>query len=341
MMHEKDLRYSRQIKLPEVGIQGQEKLRQSKVLMVGLGGLGCPAAQYLTAAGVGTLGLMDHDRVDITNLHRQILYRESDIGLPKAEAARVALQKLNGEIAFVSYPEGLTLENAVEIFTRYDLVVDGTDNFQTKYLINDACVLAGKPWVYASIYKYEGQLSVFNYLGGPSYRCLFPKVPQTDISCEETGVIGILPGILGTFQAAEVLKILLGVGQVLSGQLKIIHTLTLQEQRFSFHRNEMQITAVRSRGLRLEAIFCRLADEEKMYLDVREPHEQPQPENQNIIKIPLSRLQHHYEEIPRQSRVHVYCQSGVRSRKAIQILQEQYGFTNLVNVEGGLQTLLK
>ncbi|MEQ8471151.1 MAG: HesA/MoeB/ThiF family protein [Marinoscillum sp.] len=334
-------RYSRQIKLSEIGTQGQEKLQKAKVLIIGMGGLGCPAAQYLTAAGVGSIGLVDHDTVDISNLHRQILYSESSIGLPKVEAAKVALQQLNSQTIFQTYTEGLTLSNAVGLFQPYDLIIDGTDNFQAKYLINDACLLANKPWVYASIYKYEGQISVFNYRSGPSYRCLFPKVPKEDISCEETGVIGVLPGILGTYQATEVLKIILGIGQVLSGKLKIIHTLTMQEQLITFQPNEDQINRIKAQPLQLEAINCEVVDKEKYYLDVREPHEQPQPETKNIIRIPLGQLNERHQEIPESEPIYVYCQSGIRSKKAIQFLTETHNFNNLINVDGGIQTILK
>ncbi|MEQ9304236.1 MAG: HesA/MoeB/ThiF family protein [Marinoscillum sp.] len=333
-------RYSRQIKLPEIGMHGQEKLRQAKILIVGMGGLGCPAAQYLSAAGVGTLGLMDADAVDVTNLHRQILYGESDIGQPKVEAASDALKRLNPETVFHTYPEGLGLFNASKIISVYDLIIDGTDNFQTKYLINDACILAYKPWVYASIYKYEGQLSVFNHQEGPTYRCLFPKVPQSDISCEATGVIGVLPGILGTYQATEALKIILGIGNVLSGKLKIIHTLTMQEQLISFKRNEHEVMKVLNRNLQVEAVGCELLDEKKTYLDVRELHEQPQPQNANVLRIPLSELADRHAEVSEKVPVYVYCQSGKRSKKAIEILSESYGYKNLINVEGGIQTLL-
>ncbi len=334
-----DKRYRRQIQLPEVGTQGQEKLRSAKVLIVGMGGLGCPAAQYLTAAGVGTLGLMDHDRVDETNLHRQILYGNSDVGMWKVEAAKKALNRLNPETHFICYKEGLSLDNALDSIKQYDLVVDGTDNFQTKYLINDACIKTGKPWVYASIYKYEGQLSVFNYQNGPSYRCLFPKAPRKDISCQATGVIGVLSGILGTYQATEALKVILGIGNALSGKLKIIHTLTMQEQLISFNRNDLIIQETKDNPLKLEALKCELRDSENTYLDVRESHEQPKPSN-STINIPLSELMERYAEVPKEPNVHVFCQSGIRSKQAIAFLKD-HGYENLINVEGGIETLLK
>lgn len=334
-------KYSRQIQLPELGLQGQEKLNRAKVLIVGVGGLGCPVAQYLIAAGVGTIGLMDYDCVDVSNLHRQILFTQSDIGKPKAEAAKEALTRMNDEADIYTFTEGLTPKNALSIFPEYDLVIDGTDNFQSKYLINDACVKTDKPWVYASIYKYQGQLSVFNYKNGPTYRCLFPKISSKDISCEETGVIGVLPGILGTLQAAEALKIISGIGNVLSGKLKIVDTLTMQDQLIYFERNEDQITFVNERDLKLEATNCKLKSPDTIYLDVREPFEQPKPESENILHIPLNQLKERHSEIPKDQTVHVYCQSGIRSKKAIQLLSENFGFTNLYNVNEGIQDIIK
>lgn len=334
-------KYSRQIQLPELGIQGQEKLRQAKVLIVGVGGLGCPVAQYLIAAGVGTIGLMDYDRVEISNLHRQILFTQSDIGKPKAEAAKEALTRMNDEANINTFTKGLTRENALSVFSEYDLIIDGTDNFQSKYLINDACVKTDKPWVYASIYKYQGQLSVFNYKNGPTYRCLFPKISSKDISCEETGVIGVLPGILGTLQAAEALKIILGIGDVLSGRLKIVDTLTMHDQLIYFERDEDQVTFVKERDLELEAINCKLKSPETIYLDVREPFEQPKPVSENILYIPLNQLKERHSEIPKGQTIHVFCQSGIRSEKAIQLLSEKFGFTNLHNVQDGVQSIIE
>lgn len=339
-MSNSSTRYHRQIKLPEVGQEGQHKLAQAKVLLVGVGGLGCPAAQYLAAAGIGTIGLLDHDKVDETNLHRQILFGLDDVGSYKAEAAKKALHRINDLVEIKTYNFGLTVDNALDLFSQYDVIVDGTDNFQTKYLINDTALQTNKPWVYASIFKFEGQLSVFNYHSGPSYRCLFPKAPQEDMSCEETGVLGILPGIFGVYQATEVIKIILGIGEVLSGKLKIIHTLSMQERVISFKRVEERIAAITNKTLGLERVTCSLNNESKTYLDVREPHEQPQPNNENIIKIPLAELALRYEEIPNSTDIHVYCQSGIRSEKAINFLREQ-GFNNLINVEGGIQSILK
>jgi sulfur-carrier protein adenylyltransferase/sulfurtransferase len=334
-------KYSRQIQLPELGVQGQEKLHQAKVLIVGVGGLGCPAAQYLAAAGVGTLGLMDYDRVEISNLHRQILFNVGDIGRPKAEVAKAALINMNNEAKIITFNDGLSLENALSVIAEFDLVIDGTDNFQSKYLINDACVKSGKPWVYASIYKYQGQLSVFNFKNGPTYRCLFPKSSSKDISCEETGVIGVLPGVLGTLQAAEAIKMILGIGDVLSGKLKIIDTLTMQDQLISFDKDESMISFIKERDLESEVINCKLKSSDKIYLDVREPFEQPKPVSENILYIPMNQLMERYSEIPKDQIIYVYCQSGIRSEKAIRLLSENFGFTNLHNVKEGVQSILK
>jgi adenylyltransferase/sulfurtransferase len=332
------IRYSRQIKLPEIGVSGQEKLQNAKVLIVGIGGLGCPAAQYLAAAGLGTLGLMDEDKVDITNLHRQILFTENDLGKSKVVAAKERLSAMNSNIIIENYIAMLTVENVMNIFKDYDLIIDGTDNFQSKYLINDAAVKTGKPWVYASIYKHQGQLSVFNYQNGPTYRCVFPKSNSLNISCEETGVLGVLPGILGAWQAAEALKIILELNSVLSGRLKIIDLMTLKEQEISFKRNEEKVRAVLNSPLPEEQNLCEI-DKSRFYLDVREVYELPKAIANDILSIPLNKLANKYTEIPRDREVYVFCQSGMRSKQAVKLLKNEFGFDNLVNVEGGIQKL--
>lgn len=334
------MRYDRQIKLDEVGVSGQEKLRKASVLIVGMGGLGCPAAQYLTGAGVGKIGLMDHDKVSITNLHRQVLYDENDLGKSKALVAKEKLQRLNSEIELVSIEEALTIDNAEKLFSQYDFILDGTDNFETKYLINDACILAGKPWVYASIYKSEGQLSVFNYQNGPSYRCLFPKTTQQNVSCEATGVLGVVPGIFGMLQATEALKIILGVGKVLSGKLKLSNLLPGSEQILNIQKKQEEIEKVKRNGIIPMRINCEVKDSAKTYLDVREEFEQPKVNSAKVIHIPLGDLQQRSNEIPQQEEVLVFCQSGKRSLKAVEMLQKDFGFQNLINVEGGIETII-
>ncbi|MCA0959449.1 HesA/MoeB/ThiF family protein [Muricauda ruestringensis] len=333
-------RYDRQIKLTEVGLEGQEKLRNAKVLLVGVGGLGCPAAMYLAGAGVGKIGLMDHDKVDLSNLHRQVLFQESDVGKSKAVVSKERLEKQNSEVAYEVYEEPLTIENAENIINQYDVVLDGTDNFETKYLINDACILADKPWVFASIYKNEGQLSVFNYKNGPTYRCLFPKSTRQNISCEATGVLGVLPGILGTLQAAEVLKIILGEGDVLSGKLKLINMMQASEQTININKRPAEVERIRNNGIAPVYIDCDLKHKEHWYLDVREVFEQPKPKGKKVLSIPMGDLTSRYQEIPSNQDVFVFCQSGKRSKNAIEILKNEFGFHNLKNVEGGIETII-
>jgi adenylyltransferase/sulfurtransferase len=334
------MRYDRQIKLDEVGFSGQEKLKNSSVLIVGIGGLGCPAAQYLVGAGVGRIGLMDHDRVSLSNLHRQVLFDESDVGKSKAAVAREKLLKLNSEVEIEDYQKALTIDNAETLFRHYDIIIDGTDNFETKYLINDACILTKKPWVYASIYKHEGQLSVFNYKNGPSYRCLFPKTTHQNVSCEATGVLGVTPGILGMLQATEVLKIILETGNVLSGKLKLINILSGTEQVMNIQQRPEEIEKIKNNGIIPVKIVCELKDNSKTFLDIREVFEQPKVTSENIIQIPLSTIDEHIWEIPREEEVLVFCQSGKRSKKLVDLLKAEYGFENLKNVEGGIKTII-
>jgi len=299
-------RYDRQIKLKEVGPEGQEKLRNAKVLIVGVGGLGCPAAMYLVGAGVGKIGLMDHDKVDMSNLHRQVLFQELDKGKPKAVVAKERLEKQNSEVQFEIYEEPLTVDNAEKIINQYDVVLDGTDNFETKYLLNDACVLVDKPWVFASIYKNEGQLSVFNYNNGPTYRCVFPKSTRQNISCEATGVLGVLPGILGTLQAAEVLKIILEVGEVLSGKIKLINMMQASEQTIKINKRPEEIERIRKEGIVPVYVDCDLKNKEQWYLDVREVFEQPKPKGKKVMSIPMNDLTSRYQEIPNNQEVFVF-----------------------------------
>ncbi|MBI1221034.1 MAG: molybdenum cofactor biosynthesis protein [Bacteroidetes bacterium] len=333
------MRYSRQLKLPELGLAGQEKLQQASVLIVGVGGLGCPAAQYLAAAGVGRIGLLDGDQVEASNLHRQVLFLEDDLGRNKAEAAQEHLSRQNSHIKIEAYPEHLSASNAMNYFQAFDIVMDGTDSFTSKYLINDAALKSGKPWVYASIYKYEGQLSVFNYQNGPSLRCLFSNPPWKEIRCEITGVLGVLPGIMGVKQAAEVLKIILGLGKVSAGKLKLYHLLDDEVQELRISRNAEQIKRVMDKPLEEEKMHCEFAHTHFTYLDVREPEEMPKGLAPHILTIPLSELRNRQKEIPFDRDIYVFCQSGKRSREAIHLLQKEFGFRNLIQVEGGIFAL--
>src|SRR5690606_35483210 len=236
-------RYNRQIILSEIGQTGQDKLSHAKVLVIGAGGLGCPILQYLTAAGIGTLGIIDFDVVELSNLHRQVLFGTSSLGKNKAEEAKTRLEDLNPDITIIAYAEKLIHQNAIDLFSQYDMIVDGTDNFETRYLANDACIITNKPLIFGSIYKVEGQVSVFNYQNGPSYRCLFPNSPKKDAvpNCAEIGVLGVLPGIIGSFQTNEVLKLILGIGNVLSGKLLCYNALTSQTFTLKINKSDEQI----------------------------------------------------------------------------------------------------
>ncbi len=350
-------RYSRHLILDKVGEEGQLKLKQAKVLVIGAGGLGCPVLQYLTAAGVGTIGIIDFDEVDETNLQRQILFTQQDVGVNKALAASQRLKQLNQFVEFNVYQEKLTTANALELFSKYDLVVDGTDNFSTRYLVNDACVITGKPLVYGAIYKFEGQVSVFNYNDGPTYRCLFPEPPKpgTVPSCSDIGVIGVLPGLIGTQQANEAIKIILGIGTPLSGKLLIQDALTASVMSLQVKRNQEQVEKVLEFKGDFESnnydLFCgitpvqneidsdelkALIEKEKVQIiDVREEWEEPKIEELTIDNFPLDDLDDYVEQIAKEGKVVVMCQSGGRSKRAIEILEKEYNYTNLINLKGG------
>ncbi|PRY16426.1 adenylyltransferase/sulfurtransferase [Pontibacter ummariensis] len=344
-------RYNRQVILPELGVAGQEKLKQAKVLVIGAGGLGCPILQYLTAAGVGTIGIADMDVVSESNLHRQILYTSEDVGKPKV---RVAIQKLtqqNPHIHFKAHPEGITTENALDMVKLYDVLVDGSDNFPTRYLVSDACTILQKPLVFGAISRFEGQLSVFNHKNGPSYRCLFPEPPGAGEipNCAEAGVLGVLPGVVGTLQANEVIKIVCEIGEVASGKLLLFDALSLSFSSFKFPRTAQadKVTALQSSyGATCAVVQTISADELKAWLaqdkqvqvlDVRELQEY---ENFNIggELVPLSKLSDKLATLQLQPKVVVHCQSGVRSQKAIAILQERYPEVQFYNLAGGLNS---
>lgn len=353
--------YSRHIILDKIGIDGQEKLKRAKVLVIGAGGLGCPVLQYLTAAGVGTIGIIDYDEVDATNLQRQILFSINDIGKNKAQAAKDRLELLNPLVHFNVYTEKLTPLNALELFKQYQLVVDGTDNFSTRYLVNDACVITNRPLVYGAIYKFEGQVSVFNYQNGPTYRCLFPEPPAAGSvpSCSEVGVIGVLPGLIGTKQANEALKIILEIGTPLSGKLEIYDSLNASTFFVNVSKSDEQI----QKSLALKStfeqtdydVFCgvkinssvneisideleKMVENEKLQLvDVRELWEEPKFNKSVVTNIPLNELSNQLHLIKKDIKTVVMCQKGSRSKKAIEILSAK-GYKNLINLNGGLST---
>jgi len=354
------LRYGRHLVMPEVGAVGQRRLKASSVLVVGAGGLGSPLALYLAAAGVGRLGLVDFDQVDITNLQRQLLYGTRDIGRPKLEAAAERLRDLNPHVAIELHPVRLASDNALDILRRYDVIVDGTDNFATRYLVNDACVLLGKPNVHGSIFRFEGQLSVFDATRGPCYRCLYPDPPPagTVPSCAEGGVLGVLPGLVGVMQAIETIKLVLGVGETLIGRLLIVDALDLRFRELKLRRDPacpMCGTRTITELQDYEA-FCGVTDESAaavremsvreleqrrgrgtgpLVLDVREPAEWEISHIEGSRLIPLGTLEDHLGELSRDQDVVVMCHHGIRSRRGAEILGRA-GFSSVWNLAGGI-----
>jgi len=369
---EETARYSRHLILPGFGLQSQEKLKCAKVLVIGAGGLGCPVLLYLTAAGAGEIGIIDFDKVDESNLQRQILFSIEDIGKLKTETAAARLSKQNPFIKINTYPFRLENKNALDILSGYDVIIDGTDNFATRYLVNDACVLLNKPLVYGAIYKYEGQVSVFNYNDnsgkpGPTYRCLFPAPPASGSvpNCSEIGVLGVLPGIIGTLQATEAIKIITGIGEPLSGKLLLFDALTMNSVIVETERNDAWINSTpknKEEFLKTDyEFFCgnkhtgntiktiTVSELQKIIgnknnvqlLDVREPGEQPVIAELTDLQIPLGEISGHADMISKDKKVIVFCRSGVRSKRAIELLEKDFGFTNLYNMDGGVMEWIK
>ncbi len=354
-------RYNRHIILEEVGMQGQLKLKAAKVLVIGAGGLGCPILQYLTAAGVGTIGIIDFDTVDLSNLQRQILFTSEDVGQNKAVCAAQRLKQLNDDVLFQVYPERLTTANALELFASYDLVVDGTDNFSTRYLVNDAAVLSEKPLVYGSIYKFQGQVSVFNYKKGPTYRCLFPVPPKagTIKNCSEIGVIGVLPGIIGTQQANEAIKIILEIGKPLSGQLLIYDALQANYMSVGIQRSDEEVQKTIDLKERFTEynydLFCGVVTEVENHevtaseftemlnketvriIDLREEWEEPQLDGNNVERIIMSDLQIKIDRFKTDKKVVLVCQTGARSNNVRQLLKQAHQLNDIKELKGGMQ----
>lgn len=345
-------RYNRHIILSEIGQKGQDKLSNAKVLVVGAGGLGCPVLQYLAAAGVGNIGIIDFDVVEKSNLQRQILFGSSSLGKNKAEAAKMRLLDLNDSISINAYPEKLTYQNALDLFNQYDIIVDGTDNFETRYLINDACILTNKPLVFGAIYKFQGQVSVFNHKNGPSYRCAFPNKPKRNSvpNCSEVGVLGILPGIIGNLQANEVLKIILGIGNLLSGKLLFYDALTNQITTLTVKRNDTEIQKIISikndfkkvelnQPCEVQIIDVSIKDiinkKNIQFIDVRELYEQPEVKGLNVTKIPLSVLEDTIGALNKDKDIAVFCQVGIRSKTAVSILKN-HNIQNCYNLKEGV-----
>ncbi len=357
-------RYSRHILLNEFGLEGQKKLKTAKVLVIGSGGLGSPVLLYLAAAGVGTLGIVDFDAVDESNLQRQVLFGISDIGKPKVDIAKARIQELNPHVEVITYHTQLTSQNALKIIKDYDVIADGTDNFPTRYLVNDACVFLNKPNIYASIFQFEGQVSVFNYTDengilGPNYRDLYPTPPPPGLvpSCAEGGVLGVLPGIIGSMQASEAIKVITGIGKPLSARLLLFDALNFETRIVKFNRDDNNPVNGKNPTIRKLIDyddFCgikhsdnnikeisvlelkQMIEEKKDFqlIDVREPFEYSLV-NLGAELIPMAVLSQSHNKISRDKPVVVYCKTGARSAKAIRELQKS-GFSNLLNLKGGI-----
>ena len=323
-------RYSRQILLPEIGTDGQQMIEQASVLIVGVGGLGTLVAQYLAMAGIGKIGLMDFDRVSESNLNRQVLYKEKDINLPKVEAAKKSLLEINATLNYLTFNEILSSENAAGIFRTFDLIVDGTDNIISKYLINDTCNELNKPWVYGSIYRFEGQVSVFNFDNGPTYRCLYPEDDNQVLSCEEAGVLGVVSATVAIQQATEALKIILKKENILSGKLLVTNVLSHKTSFFEIQKSNIE---TKKHKFQIPA--------DTFILDVRNEDETPEADFENVLKIPMNILEENTNGIPKDKPVYVMCQSGIRSARAIEILKNKFDFQNLINAEGGIFNIEK
>jgi sulfur-carrier protein adenylyltransferase/sulfurtransferase len=364
LSNEEIARYSRHLIMPEVALDGQKKLKAAKVLTVGTGGLGSPLALYLAAAGVGTIGIVDFDVVDESNLQRQIIHGTSDVGRPKVDSAYDKLKDINPNVDVRVHEEAMTSENALEIFEDYDVIVDGTDNFPTRYLVNDACVLLNKPNVYGSIFRFEGQASVFYAEEGPCYRCLYPEPPPPGLvpSCAEGGVLGILPGAIGTIQATETVKLLLGIGEPLIGRLLLYDALGMSFREMKLRKDPNcpvcgedptvtelidyqefcgipqanaaeQVNGVPE--ITVEELKQKLDNSEGInVLDVREPHEY-EVANIGVRLIPLGELPQRLAELEQDDILAIHCKTGARSARAVKLLQDA-GFQNVYNVKGGI-----
>ncbi len=358
-------RYSRHLIMPEVALEGQRKLKEAKVLLVGMGGLGSPVALYLAAAGVGRIGIVDFDVVDFTNLQRQVIYSTNDVGRPKLQAAKERIQGINPYVEVDTYETRLTSENALQIFENYDIIIDGTDNFPTRYLVNDACVLLGKPNVYGSIFRFEGQVSVFYAKEGPCYRCLYPEPPPPGLvpSCAEGGVLGILPGTVGLMQATEAVKLIIGKGEPLIGRLLLydalamkyrelklrkdpkcpicgenptIHALIDYEQFCGIGTPADRVVLPEENEITVRQLHERLSNNRGVFiLDVRQPHEYEICRIPGSKLIPLNELPTRIHELDRSQEIVVHCKMGGRSAKAVKFLREA-GFEKVKNLKGGI-----
>ncbi len=362
-------RYSRHLIMPEVGVEGQEKLKSGSVLCIGAGGLGSPAALYLAAAGVGRIGIVDFDVVDFSNLQRQVIHSTADVGRSKLASAKDRLLALNPHITIDTYETALSSKNALELFKPYDVILDGTDNFPTRYLTNDACVLLGKPNAYGSIFRFEGQASVFATKDGPCYRCLYPEPPPPGLvpSCAEGGVLGVLPGVVGTIQATEAIKLIMGIGEPLIGRFLIYDALRMKFRELKLKKDpdcpvcgthptvrelidyeqfcgvapaapEVAVTSASNNETETDVKELKRkidAKEDFFLLDVREPNEFQIGRIPGSTLIPLGEVPQRVNEIPRGKEIIVHCKMGARSARAASFLREQ-GYANVKNLKGGI-----
>jgi sulfur-carrier protein adenylyltransferase/sulfurtransferase len=365
LSHPEIRRYSRHLIMPEVGMDGQKKLKGASVLLVGTGGLGSPAAMYLAAAGVGRIGLVDYDVVDESNLQRQVIHGQSTVGKKKVDSAKARMLDINPHVQVDTYDTLLDSANALDIFRPYDVVADGTDNFPTRYLVNDACALLGKPNVYASIFRFEGQLSVFDAKRGPCYRCLYEEPPPPGLvpSCAEGGVLGILPGVVGILQATETVKLILGAGDTMVGRLLLFDALAMKFKELKLRKNPDCVlcgknptitklidyeqfcgvaahdheTPVAATSLEIgpKELHERMARGEVKLIDVREPHEYQIARIDGAKLIPLGELPKRMNELDTADEIVLQCKSGMRSMRALQFLREA-GFKKVLNLRGGI-----
>jgi molybdopterin/thiamine biosynthesis adenylyltransferase/rhodanese-related sulfurtransferase/molybdopterin converting factor small subunit len=358
LSNEEVLRYSRHLIIPEIGVEGQLKLKHAKVLLIGAGGLGAPLGLYLAAAGVGRIGLVDFDVVDATNLQRQVIHSTADVGRKKLDSAIESMRAINPYITLDRFDTALTSANALDILRPYDIVVDGTDNFPTRYLVNDACVLLGKPNVYGSIFRFEGQASVFAYRGGPCYRCLYPEPPPPGLvpSCAEGGVLGILPGLIGLVQATEAVKLIVGIGEPLVGRLLLYDALALRFRELKLRRDPdcpvcgdhptvrqpidyqqfCGVVPAAQDGIDVTELKAKIDRGDRfLLLDVREPHEYRIARIPGSKLMPLGELSRSFGDLDASAEIVVHCKSGGRSAKAVELLKKA-GFSKVANLKGGI-----
>ena len=355
MLNKEDLiRYSKQIQLSEIGKTGQQKLQSSKVLVIGAGGLGCPVLTQLTTCGIGTIGIVDHDKVSLSNLPRQTLYGHTSLGKSKVKEAIKRLLYLNPKTNFIEHNFQLTTTNAYETIKKYELIIDCSDNFPTKYLINDACIVLNKPLIYGAVFKHEGQVAVFNHKGSASYRCLFPKEENAStLNCDDSGVMGTITSIIGAFQVNESIKVLLNYGEILTNKLKIYNALNSVATIIEFKKKEHNIYKRIKRDLFFDekdysfncdsineishSSLIKVIKEDIQFIDVREPNESPKCSELKSLNIPAKNILEHLNEIDKQKKVVLFCNSGVRSKIALSTLNKHNYLPNVMSLENGLK----